>query len=342
MLKNLDKIIWPKIGNDRAVEFLNRSLLSNKISQTYVFAGEDDLGKSTIALALARNLLLSDEKSSIKDSLGQDDFLSINSDLHILEPLEEKKNISIEQVRELIRMLNLSSFLNSYKIGIIKEAHRLSEEAKNALLKTLEEPQEKVIIILLINNEDNLPKTILSRSQILYFQSVPTTVIYDYLLENYKINRSLAKDLASLSLGKPLKAIRLVENQEVYNSYLNKARKILELFGSDANGRLKLLDEVFFNQGFSQSAVQEAGEVLAMMEGLLRDLLLLNLNQPDRIQHSALSTELIEIKTRLDRDNSQDFGIKIINKLKLIDRAKQYLASNVNPRLSLEQVVINL
>lgn len=342
MVKSLAKITWPKIGNDRTIEFLNRSILSNKVAQTYVFTGPSDLGKHTIALALARNLLLSDDNSAIGDTLGQDDFLNVNSDLHILEPLADKKNISIEQVRGFIKILNLSSFLNSYKIGIIKEADRLSEEAKHALLKTLEEPKDKVVIILLVSSEDALPKTILSRSQILYFQSVPTTVIYNYLLENYKLSRSLAKDVANLSLGKPLKAIRLAENKDLYDNYLNQAREMLEIFTTDANGRLAILDSIFPNKSFSRAAVGEAGQTLSILEGILRDLLLLSLNQPDRIQHSALVQELNKINTKLEEGGGQELGAQIIAKLKLLERAKEYLASNVSPRLSLEHVIINL
>ncbi len=342
MAKSSATIDWPKIGNDKTIEFLNRSLSNKKIAQTYIFTGPDDLGKSTIALALARNLLLSDENSSLKDSLGQDDFLSINSDLHILEPLEGKKNISIEQVREFIKILNLSSFLNSYKIGIIKEADRLSEEAKNALLKTLEEPKEKVVVILLVTDEENLPKTILSRSQILYFQPVPATVIYDYLLENYKVNRSLAKDLSNLALGRPLKAIRFLENQDLYNDYLDIAKKFLSLFNVDVNDRLVIFEDIFVDKSFSRVAVEKANQILTMGEGLLRDLLLLNLNQPDRLQHSALISELETANNNLDKTDTQELGVKIISRLKSIAQAKQYLAANVNPKLALEQVIINL
>jgi len=340
MAENQNKISWPAIGNDKAIEFLSRSLDNNKIAQTYVFAGPNDLGKSTISLAFARNILISDEKNHVRDSLGQADFTSINSDLHILEPLEDKKSISIEQVREFIKTLSLSSFLNSYKIGIIKEADRMSEGAKNALLKTLEEPKDKVIIILLVADEENLPKTILSRSQILFFQSVPTAVIYDYLLENYKINRSLAKDLASLSLGRPLKAIRLLEHEDAYQEYTEKTKKVLSLFDVSINEKMKVLDGVFNAKGFSRSAVEEASSIIGIVEGLLRDLLLSSLGQNDRLQHLFLNKEIKELVASMN--GSDDLMIKIISGLKAIEESRLYLQSNVSPRLVLEKLIINL
>ena len=152
--------VWPKIGNEKNVEFLNRVVLSKKPAQTYIFLGPDDLGKSTIALAFARNLMA--EALEGKDGL--------NSDLHILEAEAEKKSISIEQTRELIKALSLSSFLDSYKIGIIKEADSLTTEAQNALLKTLEEPPANSLLILTTPNPALLLPTVVSRCQVIYLQ----------------------------------------------------------------------------------------------------------------------------------------------------------------------------
>lgn len=329
MVKNpQSQFVWPEIGHEKAIEFLSRSLESGKLAQTYVFVGSDDLGKSTIALAFARNL--------------QGDSEGLNSDLHILKPLADKKNISIEQVREFIKMLNLSSFLNSYKIGVIKEADLLTPEAQSALLKTLEEPKEQVIVILLVASEDNLPATILSRAQVLYFQPVPASAIYDYLVKNYGANRSLAKDLANLSLGRPLKALHLLENPENYKEYLARAEIFLSLWPLDASLRLAALDKLFTDKTYSRTAVEGANEILSLAEGLLRDLLLLSLGQADRLQHSALIGSLEKTLAGLDEQTNHQSGPKILEELKLIATAKEYLNANVNPRLVLEQLVINL
>lgn len=321
------KNVWPEIGNDKVIEFLERGLKNQKVAQTYVFAGGNDLGKATIALAFARNL--------------QDQPEGFNSDLHLLESEPGKKSISIEATRQFIKTLNLSSFLNSYKIGIVKEADLLSEEAKSALLKTLEEPKEKVVIILLANDENNLPATILSRSQILYFYPVPSAIIYDYLIKNYGTNRSLAKDVANLALGRPLAALKLLENPEEYRAYLSKAESWLSLVGLDLNERLAVLDRIFKDKTWSKAATVTAGEIIFMAEGLARDLFLLSLGQPERIQHSALASALDKALTQLDEASGQESALVILRQLKLLAAAKEYLAANVNPHLVLEQVIIN-
>jgi len=319
---------WPKIGNELVLEFLSRSLKNHKIAQAYAFIGSDELGKSTIALAYARNL--------------QGEISGFNNDLYILKPAEEKKSISISEVREFVKTLGLSSFTNSYKIGIIKEADKLTVEAQSALLKTLEEPCEKVIIILLISEEEKLLKTILSRSQVLYFNPVPASLIYDYLIDNYSANRSLAKDLSQLALGRPLKAIRLFEHQDDYQEYLEKAKIFLLILKSDFNSSLEILNKIFNDKGYSASTVNNAKEVLLMMEGLFRDLLLLNYNQPEKIQHAALNQELKGTLEILDKKNHGNCVQYILSQFKSIASAKEYLMANVNPRLVLEQVIINL
>jgi DNA polymerase-3 subunit delta' len=318
---------WPGIGNDKVTEFLECAYSSGQVAQAYIFVGLDDLGKSTVALAFARNLQ------------GQPE--GFNSDLHILEPEAGKKSISIEATREFIKTLNLSSFLNSYKIGIIKEAELLSEEAKSALLKTLEEPKDKVVIILLVSDESRLPATILSRSQLVYFYPVPAALIYDYLIDNYGANRSLAKDLANLALGRPLLALKLLEHPEEYKEYLDRAEKWLSIISLDHNSRLKTLDELFSDKTWSKQAVESASNLLFMAEGLGRDLLLLHLGQPERLQNSALLPALEKTLAALDGAGDRDSAPVILRQLKLIAQAKEYLAANVNPRLILEQVVIN-
>lgn len=327
------KYNWPKIGNEKAIAFLTSVLDNSSSASTYIFNGRGNLGKSTIALAFARNL---QNLSKIKVEESE----SLNSDLHILERGPEEKSISIEAVREFIKILSLGSFSNSYKIGIIKEASYLSEEAKSALLKTLEEPRSKVIIILLVDDISDLPATIISRAQVLYFEPVSSEIVYDYLINNYGTNRSQAKDLANLCLGRPLEAIAYLENPEKYKNYLEKAELWLDFcLARDVNKRLEILDNLFKDKTWSKEARDSAESLIFLGEGLARDLMLLALDQPNLMQHIVLSDKLITLKTNFN--NSDEVIVKALNWLKLLAQAREYLQGNVNPRLILEQVAIN-
>jgi DNA polymerase III gamma/tau subunit len=195
------------------------------------------------------------------------------------------------------------------------------------------------VIILLVAEEDNLPATILSRSQILHFYPVASSVIYDYLLKNYGANRSLAKDLANLSLGRPLVALRLLEHPEQYQKYLAAAELWLSLPALDVSARFQVLDQIFKDKTWSKQAVEAATDLIAMAEGLARDLLLLSFGQPDRLQHSALASTLEKTLAALGGADSQP---AILRQLKTLAQAREYLAANVNPRLILEQVAASI
>jgi DNA polymerase-3 subunit delta' len=213
--------------------------------------------------------------------------------------------------------------------------------AQSALLKTLEEPQDKVVIILLAEDEHSLPATILSRCQIIYFYPVPEYIIYDYLISDYKLNRSFAKNLASLALGRPLLAVNFLNHPEGYKDYLQKAETWLELLTQDTDDRLISLDKIFKDKTFSSLAVNSAKEVLFMAEGLSRDLLLLSMGRKDTIQHSALILNLTKTLEFLNKQNNGDSTVLFLNHFKLISKGREYLDSNINPHLILERIVIN-
>ena len=94
-------------------------------------------------------------------------------------------------------------------------------------------------------------------------------------------------------MGSPLKAVRFLENADLYAYYLEKATLFLTLFPLGINSRLEVLDKIFIDKTYSATATKGAQEILSMVEGLLRDLLLIHFNQPEKIQHSALKIELM-------------------------------------------------
>ncbi len=319
---------WPQIGNDDLVEFLDRSLFNHKLAQTYIFSGSEDLGKSTMALAFARNLILSDTQENR-------DFSSVNSDLHILSREAGKKNISIEAVRDFIKILSLSSFLNSYKIGIIKEAETLSPEAASALLKTLEEPRDKVIIILLTSSVDLLLPTIVSRSQVLYFYPVAFETVYDYLTKELNLKRSDAKDIAALSAGRPLLAAKFAENEAIYEDRLAMARLFLSFLNSDIPARLKALSSYLASSG--GLSVEKTLEILESWSLIVRDLSLSAMSCPELIQHTALLKEISALGV-----TSSEALIYYAKILELLYTLRRYVSANVSPSVVLEQVIYNL
>lgn len=154
------------IGHQKIRDFFVRAIKKGNLSHAYIFQGPDHLGKFTFALELARELA---------NSSGE----TINPDIVIMAPqIEEKKGIirkkemTVENVRELIRKLGMTSFGSNWRVAIIDEADYLTRSAQNALLKILEEPPTKSIIVLVTGRSNVLLPTIRSRCQTKRFAPV--------------------------------------------------------------------------------------------------------------------------------------------------------------------------
>ncbi|MCF7820258.1 MAG: hypothetical protein K9M44_02185 [Candidatus Pacebacteria bacterium] len=320
-------IVWPQVGNETAINFLKASIERDDIAPAYIFQGPKSVGKFKIAKFFASQLIF-------KGVEQKGDNLEIGSsgDLQILSLLEGKQNISITQVREFNKALNLSSFLNNYKVGIIRDAHTLSREASNALLKTLEEPKKKVTIILLTSKISQILPTIISRSQTINFYPASSQAIYDYLVESYGADRIKAKQVARLSLGLPALALKLLQDDSYYTSLIDKASLFLGFFNQTSSDKFSSLDEYWDKKFFGQVAKEKALELFAVWDLVLRDLLLTSQGQADLIAFEALRDKF---PADIDKD-------KIISALDFSDKAREYLEANVSAKAVMEEFLIKL
>lgn len=340
---------WPLAGNKPITGFLEKSLATGRIANAYIFLGPRDLGKTAAALFFAKSLLCQKQKAGTfalacgacpscrqmqNNHEGENGFETLHGDFHLLKKETEKKNISIEQVREFIRILEMSSFMNSYKIGIIKEADDLSEGAANALLKTLEEPRPKVVIILTATRLERIPATIVSRSQVFNFLPVSANEIYDYLADDLGCPRVEAKNISRLSLGRPALAAKFFEDKEFYQSYLEKGETYLRFFKDNLNKCFAAVEKIAGGRD-EENKAEAALSVLNIWQGLLRDLLLLNANNGDLIQHEPLRGKMDGLQNDLD-------GPRLLQLSESLKRGERYLRANVNPKLVLENIAINI
>lgn len=161
-------------GQEHILNYLKKSVENNRISHAYLFEGAEHLGKKTVALWFAKILECqgeSIEKPCNKCRSCQDIEKNRHPDVKIISVTDGKKEISIEQIRELRRYLSLFPHSSSYKIAIIDSAETMDDEAANALLKTLEEPRGNAVLILIASIVSALPETILSRCEEIKFRT---------------------------------------------------------------------------------------------------------------------------------------------------------------------------
>lgn len=163
-------------GHEKIIDFFAKVIKNGQLSHAYCFAGPSEAGKKTVAETLSAEILQTNREKLARHP----DFFLVQQEWD--EKTEKtKKDISVKQIRDLRERLSLGAFYNGYKIAIIDEAEKLSEEAANALLKTLEEPSGKTVLFLITKDEDKLPATIVSRCQAIYFQPVKTEVAPEWL-----------------------------------------------------------------------------------------------------------------------------------------------------------------
>ncbi len=354
MKKRYFSFNWPLIANTQVTEFLATGINNNKIAGTYIFYGPDNLGKTTTAKYFAQCLLCDNYKkkegllpcghcascisfTNIQQKEKRENILDniVHGDFHTLRLEKDKKNISIEQVRDFIRLLKMSSFLGLYKIGIIKHAEALSESAANALLKTLEEPNKNTIIILITKDKESLLPTIVSRSQLLKFMPVKTDLLYEYLIDKHGASRATAKNFSRLSLGRPALAVKFLQDKEFYQKYVSRVNVFLNFFNQDLNDRLAAIEKDLDLPNSGPEAVKIARRILEIWQGVVRDGFLLAYLQKNNLQHEFVREEI----ERFLRQQSLPHLWEISQN---IQKGFEYLRANISAKNVLENIAINI
>jgi len=331
---------WSIVGHQSIVSYLQNNLEDSQIAHAYLFVGPEHIGKTTVSENFVNSLVcenLDQEAGAIP--CGQCQHCrqvakGIHPDVFWVQRTADekngklKKNISIEQMRELQNKLGLHSFLDSYKVAVINEASTLSPGAANSLLKTLEEPTPKTVIVLLAANLARLPQTIFSRCQVLRFLPVSDQEIFDYLL-SLKVERKKARVLAALSFGRPGVAANYSSDPDCYNNFQDQVKQFVILLKSDINERFKMIGELIeFNN------IDSAKEVLLIWNKVLRDLILIKHSAEDFISNLKLLPDLRQLAATYSNDS-------LLRIMSEVNSARRYLEHNVNPKLTLENLVLN-
>lgn len=245
--KNFDEIV----GQKAPTKILKNSIIKNQIAHAYLFFGVRGTGKTSLAKIFARSINCENSTDGNPCEKCESCKLTINNYIDIVE-IDAASNNGVDEIRELNDDVKYLPTSLKYKVYIVDEVHMLSESAFNALLKTLEEPPEHIVFILATTEYSKLPKTIVSRCQVLEFKKIDDLSMIEKLKsiakkEKIKVDDEALKEICFYSGGGLRDAIGFLEKANSYESDRITIETIREMFNSvsdtDILNILNLIDE---------------------------------------------------------------------------------------------------
>lgn len=319
------------VGQEQIKEHLQNALESGKISHAYIINGEKSSGKEFIAKVFAMALQCEtggtepcQECHSCKQALtaNQPDIIRV---------IHEKPNtISVDDIRVQINNdVAIKPYSSHYKVYILNEAEKMTPQAQNALLKTLEEPPEYAVILLLTANVNSLLPTILSRCVVLNMKPVSDTQVKKYLMEQLQIPDYKAEVCVAFARGNVGKAKSLATSEDfenVKNEALSLLKYIKDMELHEIIAAIKKITEYKL----------EIKDYLDIMAIWYRDILLFKATKD--ANHLVFREELTALRQAASRSSYE--GIE--NIIKALDKAKARLNANVNFDLTMELLLLEI
>ncbi len=321
------------IGQEAMKDYFKNAILLNKVSHAYIINGERSSGKEFIAHIFAMALQCENrnedmepchECHSCKQALN-------NNQPDIIKIMHEKPNtIGVDDIRTQINNdIGIKPYSSPKKIYIINDGEKMTQQAQNALLKTLEEPPEYAIILILTTNVNDLLPTILSRCTVIDRKPVADKLVKKYLIDTFQIPDYKADVCVAFARGNIGKARILATNEEFDN------------IKEEAITLLKYIDEMEINEVVA--AIKKIAEYKLNINDYLdiisiwyRDVLLFKATND--VNHLIFKQEIQYIRRVADKTSYE--GLEAI--IEALEKAKSRLNANVNFDLTLEMMLLTI
>ena len=319
------------IGHEGVVLHLQNAIQSDKVSHAYLFSGEAGSGKKTISRTFAAALQC--EKGGTEPCMVCDSCKKAIGDSHpdiIFVKHEKPGSISVDDVRsQVVYDAAIKPYYSRYKIYIIPDAELLTVQAQNALLKTIEEPPEYVVIMLLTKNADMMLPTILSRCVRLDLKVVDDATIKKYLMEHLHVPDYQAEIDASFAHGSIGRAEEAAGSQE----FADVTENALRLLKNSGQMQVFEMTEEIKKLASSKEKLEDYMDVFQFW---FRDVLLFKAaRDADKL---VFKQEIYDIRQQA-RERSYE---NLENILEEIEKTKVRLRANVNQELALELLFLTI
>lgn len=363
--------VWDEIpAQTRVAGYLRHAVAGGTVSHAYLFVGPSGSGKKTAAVALACALYCDDGGcgscgTCIRVLGGH------HPDVHVAKP-EGAASYIVDQVRDIIRDVNLKPVQASHKVYIIDEADRFNAESANAFLKTLEEPPDDVVIILLTRSYETVLPTIASRCQVVRFRPVPPSVAAALLVERLGVETAQATAALAASGGVVPRAEELLQSPgrlAARDLCLETLKRLPHMDGYDVLeaarallGAVKApLDEVRSVQGdeideyravlgkkvstkpledrhkreLTSREREGTGELLGVTQSWLRDCLVVSQGMGAYVSNADVSDAMDEVAAVIT-------PAAALTAIEAVDTARKRISYNVSPQLAIEAMLFDI
>ncbi len=321
------------VGHKNIIRYIQSAVQADAVSHAYILNGERGSGKKLLANLFAMSLQCEDRDDD-GDACGKcrscKQALSGNHPDIIRVTHEKPNSISVDDVREQVNNdIMIKPYSSRYKIYIIPDADLMTVQAQNALLKTIEEPPEYAVIMLLTENAETLLPTIRSRCVMMKLRNIKDQLIRKYLMEQMQIPDYKADVCVAFAQGNMGKAIMLA-NSEYFNEIKEEAVHLLR--NIDEMNVPDLMEAVKRCMSYKL----EINDYLDIIAIWYRDVLIYKATK--NLDRVVFSDQLRYIKARASKSSYE--GIE--NILDALEKAKARIKANVNLELTMELLLLTI
>ena len=324
------------IGQEQIKDYIKKAVKKSKVSHAYILCGEKGTGRMALAKLFAASLQCmgntgaEDFKGPCGECRSCRQMQSGNQPDVITVTQEKKTGIGIDEIRyQVNNSVTVKPYAGPYKVYIIPNADKMTEQAQNALLKTIEEPPEYVVIILIAENASAFLPTILSRCVLLNMKPVSEAVITKYLIDSCKLPDYAAHSCAVFAQGNIGKAVRYAADgdfMELMNNVIRVLRSLDSKRTDELAGVVKHIKEEHF----------DIDDYLDIMILWYRDVLLYKAVKDNNMLIFRDEVKYIAADAKVRSYENIEKSIKAIEK------AKIRLNANVNFDITIELLLITL
>jgi len=323
---------WQLLGHTWAVNLLKNHLSNNQLRHAYLFTGSQGVGRRTLALRFIKAINCSQPKTPgypchVCRACKLIDKVQ-HPDLSVIQADTVGGTLKVNQIRELQHILSLTPYEANYRVALILRFEEANPNAANALLKTLEEPESRVILILTAQDSESLLPTIVSRCEVLRLRPHPLEILSRGLQDHFGSNPDDANLHAHISEGRPGRALRLLQNPGMMEKRQTCLEDLVRLIPAGILERFDFVEILVKDKELLNFLLQ-------VWSSFWRDIYL-------TLSGSSVQITNIDWKNEIESVGKNISFPDAVAMVKLIQETSHLLIRNVNPRLTLEVLMLEM